>query len=152
MGKRKERRVTARFYEDDPNDQFLLNKVDKLMREREVRSITELIRKGIDLVYEDCYHFLQKADTDLLKHEMDYVAGKVGEEVVSKLDERIRIHDATIMGAITLLAQGMGASASQAENEKISEQFNKEPGFSNQASTDELPQQTMSFLAGLNED
>lgn len=144
---RKERRISGRFYDDDPYDNVLLGKVDMMLKNREFRNLTELIRKGINLAYEDCYHYLEKSNTDCMKLEVSYTADEIAERILSQLDQRMEVHDAKILGAIsvggnTVTAVGLDSYL----NKNDTEMGSTEEGLVG------LSEQTLSFLSNLNKD
>lgn len=150
--KREERRLSGRFYLDDPYDTVLMKKVDKMLANNEFRSMNDLIRKGLNLAYEDCYHYASKSSVETLKLQTEYIAETISEAILSKMEARLEVHDAKILGALAMLAQEESASSRQmitrtpTETTEIS--LNKEK----EKSAGEISQQTMSFLSGLNAD
>ncbi len=144
--KRKERRISGRFYDDDPYDNVLLGKVDKMLRNREFKNLTELIRKGINLAYEDCYHDLENSSIDCMKQEVGYTADEIAERILSQLDQRMEVHDAKILGAI---AVGGNAVVAVGSDLKLG---SNDVELVKQETSGDLPEQTLSFLSNLNQD
>ena len=144
--KRKERRLSGRFYEDDPYDNVLLGKVDKMIKNREFKNLTELIRKGINLAYEDCYHGLENSSIDCMKLEVKYTADEISERILSQMDQRMEIHDAKILGAIAV-----GGNVAPAAGSDLDVDRNDVKVVTPKA-TGDLPEQTLSFLSNLNKD
>lgn len=150
--KREERRLAIRFYLDDPYDKVLLGKVDKMLADKEFRNLSELMRKGIELLYEECYHMSSDSDVELLKMEVNYTAEEVANRLLEQLDHRIEVHDAKILGAIVTCG-GVGQSMSTRRNEKSElEEISMEASTEEELVSENLSRQTMSFLAGLNAD
>ncbi|MGI6501621.1 MAG: hypothetical protein ACOX1S_12285 [Anaerostipes sp.] len=150
MGKkREERRLASRFYLDDPNDKALLGKVDKMLEDREYKNFSEMIRKGIDLLYEDCYHINSNSKVRMLQMEVEYAAEEFANRILGQLDQRMEVHDAKIIGAISVCGNGNHLMESMEKEEK-SKQVD-EPSME-EVNSENLPEQTMSFLAGLNND
>lgn len=144
--KRKERRISGRFYDDDPYDSVLLGKVDKMLENKEFRNMTELIRKGINLAYEDCYHDLENSSIDCMKQEVGYTADEIAERILSQLDQRMDVHDAKILGAI---AVGGNAVVAVGSDLKLG---SNDVELVKQETSGDLPEQTLSFLSNLNKD
>lgn len=119
--KREERRVSARFYLDDPYDTVLLEKVDKMLAHNEFRSMNDLIRQGLNLAYEDCYHYASKSSVETLKLQTEYIAETISEAILSKMEARLEVHDAKILGALAMLAQEESASFKQAVTKATTE-------------------------------
>ena len=144
--KRKERRISGRFYGDDPYDNVLLGKVDKMLKNKEFRNMTELIRKGINLAYEDCYNYLEDSHNECMKLEVKYTADEIAERILSQLDQRMEVHDAKILGAMTVggnavAAVGLDSELGSNDTEMVSTD-----------DSGDLPEQTLSFLSNLNKD
>ena len=150
--KREERRVSARFYLDDPYDTVLLEKVDKMLAHNEFRSMNDLIRQGLNLAYEDCYHHASKSSVETLKLQTEYIAETISEAILSKMEARLEVHDAKILGALAMLAQEENASSRQMISKTSTETSESSLGKENEKSTGEISQQAMSFLSGLNAD
>ncbi len=150
MGKkREERRLASRFYLDDPYDKVLLGKVDKMLEDKVFRNFSEMIRKGIDLLYEDCYHINSDAEVRMLQMEVEYTAEEFAERILKKLDQRMEVHDAKVIGAISVCGNvnhPMNFTEKEADYQQADEASKEEKASEN------LPEQTMSFLAGLNND
>jgi hypothetical protein len=149
--KREERRVSARFYPDDPYDTVLMEKVDKMLAHNEFRSMNDLIRQGLNLAYEDCYHYASKSSVETLKLQTEYIAETISEAILSKMEARLEVHDAKILGALAILTQDESASSKQivkTQTENSESSSNKEK----EKPTGEISQQAMSFLSGLNAD
>lgn len=144
--KRKERRISGRYYDDDPYDSVLLGKVDKMLENKEFRNMTELIRKGINLAYEDCYHDLENSSIDCMKQEVGYTADEIAERILSQLDQRMDVHDAKILGAI---AVGGNAVVAVGSDLKLG---SNDVELVKQETSGDLPEQTLSFLSNLNKD
>lgn len=150
--KREERRLASRFYLDDPYDKVLLGKVDKMLADKEFRNLSELMRKGIELLYEDCYHMNSNSDVELLRMEVNYTAEEVANHLLEQLDHRMEVHDAKILGAIATCG-GVGQSSITRKNEKNEiEEISMAVTTEEEKVPENLPKQTMSFLAGLNAD
>jgi len=150
--KREERRVSARFYLDDPYDTVLLEKVDKMLAHNEFRSMNDLIRQGLNLAYEDCYHYASKSSVETLKLQTEYIAETISEAIVSKMEARLEVHDAKILGALAMLAQEESISSKQAVTKDSTETFESSPNKEKEKPAGEISQQAMSFLSGLNAD
>lgn len=150
--KREERRLASRFYLDDPYDKVLLGKVDKMLADKEFRSLSQLMRKGIELLYEDCYHMNSNSDVELLRMEVNFTAEEVANRLLEQLDHRMEVHDAKIFGAIATCG-GVRQSMLIRKNEKSEfEETSVEINAEEEQVSENLPRQTISFLAGLNAD
>lgn len=150
--KREERRVSARFYQDDPYDTVLLEKVDKMLAHNEFRSMNDLIRQGLNLAYEDCYHYASKSSVETLKLQTEYIAETISEVILSKMEARLEVHDAKILGALAMLAQEENASSRQAVTKASIEAAESNSSIEKEKHAGEISQQAMSFLSGLNAD
>lgn len=73
MGLSRERRLNCRLYVDRKVDATVIEKLDRLLVEKHFLNQTELIKHGIELVYqevygrEDAYDKSDVSDVDLLK-------------------------------------------------------------------------------------
>ena len=150
--KREERRVSARFYQDDPYDTVLMEKVDKMLAHNEFRSMNDLIRQGLNLAYEDCYHYASKCSVETLKLQTEYIAETISEAILSKMEARLEVHDAKILGALAMLAQEENASSRQMISKTSTETSEISSNKEKEKSAGEISQQAMSFLSGLNAD
>ena len=150
--KREERRVSARFYLDDPYDTVLMEKVDKMLDHNEFRSMNDLIRQGLNLAYEDCYHYASKSSVETLKLQTEYIAETISEAILSKMEARLEVHDAKILGALAMLAQEESISSKQAVTKDSTETFESSPNKKMEKPAGEISQQAISFLSGLNAD
>ncbi|MDD3140378.1 MAG: hypothetical protein PHX08_15595 [Lachnospiraceae bacterium] len=150
--KREERRVSARFYQDDPYDTVLMEKVDKMLSNNEFRSMNDLIRQGLNLAYEDCYHYASKSSVETLKLQTEYIAETISEAIISKMEARLEVHDAKILGALAMLAQEESISSKQAVTKDSTETFESSSNKEKKKSDGEISQQAISFLSDLNAD
>lgn len=150
--KREERRVSARFYPDDPYDTVLMEKVDKMLAHNEFRSMNDLIRQGLNLAYEDCYHYASKSSVETLKLQTEYIAETISEAIISKMEARLEVHDAKILGALAMLAQEESISSKQAVTKNSTETFESSSNKEKKKSAGEISQQAISFRSGLNAD
>lgn len=150
--KREERRVSARFYHDDPYDTVLMEKVDKMLSHNEFRSMNDLIRQGLKLAYEDCYHYASKSSVETLKLQTEYIAETISEAIISKMEARLEVHDAKILGALAMLAQEENLTSGQMISKTSTEISESSSSKENEKSTGEISQQAMSFLSELNAD
>lgn len=150
--KREERRVSARFYLDDPYDTVLMEKVDKMLAHNEFRSMNDLIRQGLNLAYEDCYHYASKSSVETLKLQTEYIAETISEAILSKMEARLEVHDAKILGALAMLGQEDSALSRQAVSKASTETSEISSNKEKEKSAGEISMQAMSFLSGLNAD
>lgn len=150
--KREERRVSARFYQDDPYDTVLMEKVDKMLAHNEFRSMNDLIRQGLNLAYEDCYHYASKSSVETLKLQTEYIAETISEAIISKMEARLEVHDAKILGALAMLAQEENVSSRQMISKTSTETSENSSSKEKEKPTGEISQQALSFLSGLNAD
>ncbi|PXV91672.1 hypothetical protein C8E03_103230 [Lachnotalea glycerini] len=150
--KRQERRVSGRFYLDDPYDTVLMEKVDKMLATNEFRSMNDLIRQGLNLAYEDCYHYDSNSSIETLKFQTEYIAETISEAILSKMEARMEVHDAKILGALAMLAQEESALSRQAITKASTKTFESSSNKEKEKQTGEISQQAMSFLSGLNAD
>lgn len=150
--KREEQRVSARFYQDDPYDTVLMEKVDKMLAHNEFRSMNDLIRQGLNLAYKDCYHYASKSSVETLKLQTEYIAETISEAIISKMEARLEVHDAKILGALAILTQDESASSKQMVVKTQTETSEMNSGKEKEKSTGEISQQAVSFLSGLNAD
>lgn len=90
----RERRLNCRLYVDSQGDAEILKKLDRLVDERQFPNQTELIKHGIELVYEEVYG---QAENKVLSEKViqtlaDAVAGKVEpglRQIVSESEAKI---------------------------------------------------------------
>lgn len=150
--KREERRVSARFYQDDPYDTVLMEKVDKMLAHNEFRSMNDLIRQGLNLAYEDCYHYASKSSVEALKLQTEYIAETISKAILSKMEARLEVHDAKILGALAMLGQEESVSSKHMISMTSTETSESGSNKEKEKSTGEISQQAMSFLSGLNVD
>lgn len=150
--KREERRLSGRFYLDDPYDTVLMEKVDKMLAHNEFRSMNDLIRQGLNLAYEDCYHYASKSSVETLKLQTQYIAETISEAIISKMEARLEVHDAKILGALAMLAQEENVSSRQMISKTSTETSESSLNKEKDKPTGEISQQAMSFLSGLNAD
>ena len=144
--KRKEKRISGRFYEDNPYDIVLLVKVREMMKDKEFRNVTELIRRGINLAYEECYHVMENSNIDSMKMEVKYTADEIAKSILLQLDQRMEVHDAKILGAISVGGTTLGMARSEVSLVKNDAEVMTENEMGN------LTEETLSFLSNLNKD
>lgn len=149
----RERRLNCRLYVDSQGDAEILKKLDRLVDDRQFPNQTELIKHGIELVYEEVYG---QAEDKVLSEKViqtlaDAVAGKIKPElrqIVSESEAKIlTVFDAVKGNAVapvvengskdSVTASDSGAAVSK-ESEKVDE---NEPV---------LPSGALGFLQGLN--
>jgi len=150
--KREERRVSGRFYLDDPYDTVLMEKVDKMLANNEFRSMNDLIRQGLNLAYEDCYHYASKSSVETLKFQTEYIAEAISEAILSKMEARLEVHDAKILGALAMLGQEESTSYRQMISKTSTETTEISSNKEKEKPAGEISEQAMSFLTGLNSD
>ena len=150
--KREERRVSARFYLDDPYDTVLLEKVDKMLAHNEFRSMNDLIRQGLNLAYEDCYHYASKSSVETLKLQTEYIAETISEAILSKMEARMEVHDAKILGALAMLGQEESVKSKESVTKASTKTSESRSNKEKEKPAGEISQRAMSFLSGLNAD
>lgn len=151
----RERRLNCRLYVDSQGDAEILKKLDRLVDDRQFPNQTELIKHGIELVYEEVYG---QAEDKVLSEEViqtlaDAVAGKIKPElrkIVSESEAKIiTVFDAVKGNAVagaSVMENGSKDSVT-ASDSGVAVYKEPEPADENEPV---LPSGALGFLQGLN--
>ena len=141
----RERRLGCRLYMDRQSDANILKKLDRMLVDGSFLNQTELIKRGIELAYEEAYGEAEEVKASH-RHEID--VKKFAEEVARALKpemEKLMAECEARVAATETPAPPTPALASMHDAPK-----------DNMASvTDDeviIPSQTFNFLKGLNDD
>ena len=151
----RERRLNCRLYVDSQGDAEILKKLDQLINDRQFLNQTELIKHGIELVYEEVYG---QAEDKVLSEEViqtlaDAVAGKVEpglRQIVSESEAKIlTVFDAVKgnVGAGVPVVETGSQDSVAAPNSGVAVSKELESADENEPV---LPSGALGFLQGLN--
>ena len=139
----RERRLGCRLYVDRQSDANILEKLDRMLVDGSFPNQTELIKRGIELAYEEVYGEAEEVKASY-KQEID--VKKLAEEVARALKPEMEMLMAECEVRVATAETPTPALASTHDA----------PQDDNTASvTDDeatLPSQTFNFLKGLNDD
>lgn len=151
----KERRLNCRLYVDSQGDAEILKKLDRLVDERQFPNQTELIKHGIELVYEEVYG---QAEAKILSEEViqtlaDAVAGQIKPElrqIMSESEAKILTVFEDVKGnavaGVPVVENGSYGSVADSD---IGVAVSKELELPTEKEPD-LPSGALGFLKGLN--
>ena len=140
----RERRLGCRLYVDRQSDANILKKLDRMLVDGSFPNQTELIKRGIELAYEEVYgekgaRFYSLSDVDIRK-----LAGEIVGVLKPEIEKLLVAYEARVATAETP-APPTPALASTHDA----------PQDNTASITDDeaiLPSQTFNFLKGLNDD
>ena len=140
----RERRLGCRLYVDRQSDANILKKLDRMLVDGSFSNQTELIKRGIELAYEEVYgekgaRFYSLSDVDIRK-----LAGEIVGVLKPEIEKLLVAYEARVATAETP-ASPTPALASTHDVP----QDNTAPVTDDEAI---IPSQTFNFLKGLNDD
>lgn len=151
----RERRLNCRLYVDSQGDAEILKKLDRLVDDRQFPNQTELIKHGIELVYEEVYG---QAEDKVLSEEViqtlaDAVAGRMEPElrqIVSESETKILAGLETVKGnvvaCVPVAEDGFGDLATDLDG-GVTTSKEQEPAHEKESA---LPSGALGFLQSLN--
>ena len=136
----RERRLGCRLFVDRPTDANILKKLDRMLVDGSFSNQTELIKRGIELAYEEVYG---EAEEVKAPHRQEIDVKKFAEEVARALKpemEKLMAECEARVAATETPALALTHDASQDNTVSVTD--------------DEaiLPSQTFNLLKGLNDD
>ena len=143
----RERRLGCRLYVDRQSDANILKKLDRMLVDGSFSNQTELIKRGIELAYEEVYgekgaRFYSLSDVDIRK-----LAGEIVGVLKPEIEKLLVAYEARVATAETPASPASPKPALASTHDVLQD---------NTASiTDDeaiLPSQTFNFLKGLNDD
>lgn len=139
----RERRLGCRLYMDRQSDANILKKLDRMLVDGSFPNQTELIKRGIELAYEEVYG---EAEEVKASHRQEIDVKKFAEEVARALKPEMEKLMAECEARVAATETPTPALASTHDA----------PQDDNTASVPDdeviLPSQTFNFLKGLNDD
>ncbi len=139
----RERRLGCRLYMDRQSDANILKKLDRMLVDGSFLNQTELIKRGIELAYEEAYG---EAEEVKASHRQENDVKKFAEEVARALKPEMEKLMAECEARVAATETPTPALASTHDA----------PQDDNTASVPDdeviLPSQTFNFLKGLNDD
>lgn len=141
----RERRLGCRLYVDRQSDANILKKLDRMLVDGSFSNQTELIKRGIELAYEEVYG---EAEETKVSHKQEIDVKKLAEEVAEALKPEIEKLLVEYEARVATMGTPAPPKPALASTHDVSQD--------NMASvTDDeaiLPGQTFNFLKGLNDD
>ncbi|MGN9020014.1 hypothetical protein ACTNBM_13515 [Lachnospiraceae bacterium HCP1S3_C3] len=140
----RERRLGCRLYVDRQSDANILKKLDRMLVDGSFSNQTELIKRGIELAYEEVYgekgaRFYSLSDVDIRK-----LAGEIVGVLKPEIEKLLVAYEARVATAETPTSpQPALASTHDAPQDNTASVTDDEAI---------LPSQTFNFLKGLNDD
>ena len=140
----RERRLGCRLYVDRQSDANILKKLDRMLVDGSFPNQTELIKRGIELAYEEVYgekgaRFYSLSDVDIRK-----LAGEIVGVLKPEIEKLLVAYEARVATAETPTSpQPALASTHDAPQDNTASVTDDEAI---------LPSQTFNFLKGLNDD
>lgn len=141
----RERRLGCRLYVDRQSDANILKKLDRMLVDGSFPNQTELIKRGIELAYEEVYGEAEVVNASY-KQEID--VKKLAEEVARALKPEME----KLMAAYEVR---VAAAETPASSKPALASTHDVPQDNTASATDDeaiLPSQTFNFLKGLNDD
>ena len=141
----RERRLGCRLYMDRQSDANILKKLDRMLVDGSFLNQTELIKRGIELAYEEAYG---EAEEVKASHRQEIDVKKLAEEVARALKPEMEKLMAECEARVATVETPASPKPALASTHDVLQD--------NTASiTDDeaiLPSQTFNFLKGLNDD
>ena len=140
----RERRLGCRLYVDRQSDANILKKLDRMLVDGSFSNQTELIKRGIELAYEEVYgekgaRFYSLSDVDIRK-----LAGEIVGVLKPEIEKLLVAYEARVATAETPTSpQPALASTHDAPQDNTASVTDDEAI---------LPSQTFNFIKGLNDD
>ena len=141
----RERRLGCRLYVDRQSDANILKKLDRMLVDGSFPNQTELIKRGIELAYEEVYGEVEEVKASY-KQEID--VKKLAEEVARALKPEMEKLMAECEARVATAETPASPTPALASTHDVP-QDNTAPVTGNEVI---LPSQTFDFLKGLNDD
>ena len=141
----RERRLGCRLYMDRQSDANILKKLDRMLVDGSFLNQTELIKRGIELAYEEVYGEVEEVKASY-KQEID--VKKLAEEVARALKPEMEKLMAECEARVATAETPASPTPALASTHDVP-QDNTAPVTDDEAI---IPSQTFNFLKGLNDD
>ena len=141
----RERRLGFRLYVDRQSDANILKKLDRMLVDGSFPNQTELIKRGIELAYEEVYGEVEEVKASY-KQEID--VKKLAEEVARALKPEMEKLMAECEARVATAETPASPTPALASTHDVP-QDNTAPVTDDEAI---IPSQTFNFLKGLNDD
>lgn len=143
----RERRLGCRLYVDRQSDASILNKLDRMLVDGSFPNQTELIKRGIELAYEEVYGEESARSSGMSDVDIRKLAGEIVVALKPEMEKLMAECEARVATAETPASPASPKPALASTHDVLQD---------NTASiTDDeaiLPSQTFNFLKGLNDD
>lgn len=139
----RERRLGCRLYVDRQSDANILKKLDRMLVDGSFSNQTELIKRGIELAYEEVYG---EAEEVKASHRQEIDVKKFAEEVARTLKpemEKLMAECEARVAATETLTPALASTHDAPQDDNTASVLDDEAI---------LPSQTFNFLKGLNDD
>ena len=141
----RERRLGCRLYMDRQSDANILKKLDRMLVDGSFLNQTELIKRGIELAYEEAYG---EAEEVKASHRQETDVKKFAEEVARALKPEMEKLMAECEARVATAETPASPTPALASTHDVP-QDNTAPVTDDEAI---IPSQTFNFLKGLNDD
>ena len=141
----RERRLGCRLYMDRQSDANILKKLDRMLVDGSFLNQTELIKRGIELAYEEAYG---EAEEVKASHRQEIDVKKFAEEVARALKPEMEKLMAECEARVATAETPASPTPALASTHDVP-QDNTAPVTDDEAI---IPSQTFNFLKGLNDD
>lgn len=142
----RERRLGCRLYVDRQSDANILEKLDRMLVDGSFPNQTELIKRGIELAYEEVYGEEEEVKASY-KQEID--VKKLAEEVARALKPEMEMLMAECEVRVATAETPASPTPALASTHDAPQDDNTASVTDDEAT---LPSQTFNFLKGLNDD
>lgn len=143
----RERRLGCRLYVDRQSDANILKKLDRMLVDASFSNQTELIKRGIELAYEEVYGEESARSSGMSDVDIRKLAGEIVVALKPEMEKLMAECEARVATAETPASPASPKPALASTHDVLQD---------NTASiTDDeaiLPSQTFNFLKGLNDD
>lgn len=117
MGIIRERRLNCRLYADRRADAEVLKKLDRLIDERHFLNQTELIKRGIELAYEEVYGQEKVIQNAVMsEEEVKVLAEAVAGELKSEIQQIVAECGASILAKVSAIKANAGGVAADGDS------------------------------------
>ena len=140
----RERRLGCRLYVDRQSDASILKKLDRMLVDGSFPNQTELIKRGIELAYEEVYGEESARSSGMSDVDIRKLAGEIVGVLKPEIEKLLVAYEARVATAETPTSpQPALASTHDAPQDNTASVTDDEAI---------LPSQTFNFLKGLNDD
>lgn len=116
MGIIRERRLNCRLYADRRADAEVLKKLDRLIAERHFLNQTELIKRGIELAYEEAYEQENAVQNAAMSgEEVQRLAEAVAGKLEPEIQQIMAMYEASILAKVSALKANVGGVVTDAD-------------------------------------